>query len=68
MSKLKDFYEDSEWVEIIAEAGPDYQPPSEQSLGLRTVHIFALANVLHRPIVLLDSKTGTCSYYKVYVF
>jgi deubiquitinating protein VCIP135 len=55
---LKDFYEKEEWPEIINEAGPDYQPPEGQSLGLRTVHIFALANVLRRPIILLDSITG----------
>ena len=60
---LKDFYEEEEWPEIISEAGPDYHPPEGQSLGLRTVHIFALANVLRRPIVLLDSIAGNISYF-----
>lgn len=27
-------------------------------LGLRNIHIFGLANVLHRPIILLDSLSG----------
>ena len=61
---LKDFYEKEEWPEIINEAGPDYHPPEGQSLGLRTVHIFALANVLRRPIILLDSIAG--KYFKLY--
>lgn len=55
---MKDFLSEEEWPEIVNEAAPDYQPPDGQALGLRTVHIFALANVLHRPIILLDSIAG----------
>lgn len=58
ISMLKDFLSEEEWPEIVEEAGPDYQPPDGQPLGLRTVHIFALANVLHRPIILLDNLAG----------
>ena len=55
---MKDFLSEEEWPEIVAEAAPDYQPPDGQALGLRTVHIFAIANILHRPIILLDSLAG----------
>lgn len=57
-SLLKGFLEEDEWPEIIKEAAPDYQPTDGQSFGLRTVHIFGLANVLRRPIVLLDDLSG----------
>ena len=57
-SHFKDFIADEEWEEIIAEAGPDYTPPDDRGMGLRNIHIFGLANVLHRPIILLDSLNG----------
>lgn len=62
---FKDFYSEEEWPDIIAEAGPDYQPPDGQALGLRNIHIFGLANVLRRPIILLDSLSGmqSCGDY-----
>ena len=53
-----DFIGQNEWDLIVSEAGPEYQPPDDQSLGLRNIHIFGLANVLHRPILLLDSVSG----------
>lgn len=55
---FKDFISDEEWADIIAESAPDFKPPDGQSLGLRNIHIFGLANVLHRPIILLDSLSG----------
>jgi deubiquitinating protein VCIP135 len=58
---FKEFIEDDEWEEIIDEAGPDYIPPDDRGMGLRNIHIFGLANVLHRPIVLLDSLDGMSS-------
>ncbi len=58
---FKDFYSEEDWPDIIAEAGPDFQPPDGQELGLRNIHIFGLANVLHRPIVLIDSLSGVKS-------
>ena len=65
---MKGFLSEEEWPEIVEEAAPDYQPPDGQPLGLRTVHIFALANVLHRPIILLDSLAGkatcTCIWFQ----
>ena len=40
------------------ECDPDYIPPDGQPRGLRNIHVFGLANVLRRPIILLDSFTG----------
>lgn len=57
-SLFKEFYEEEEWEKIIAEAAPDYQPQRGEVHGLRNIHIFGLANVLRRPIVLLDSLSG----------
>ena len=57
-SMFKEFYEEEEWEKIIAEAAPDYQPQHGEVHGLRNIHIFGLANVLRRPIVLLDSLSG----------
>ena len=54
-SMLSAFVADAEWDKIIAEAHPDYTPPDGETKGLGNVHIFALANVLRRPIVLLDT-------------
>ncbi|KAK3709537.1 hypothetical protein QZH41_018987 [Actinostola sp. cb2023] len=53
-----DFIGREEWDLIISEAGPDFEPQDDQPLGLRNIHIFGLANVLHRPILLLDSVSG----------
>ncbi|EDV29405.1 uncharacterized protein TRIADDRAFT_11306, partial [Trichoplax adhaerens] len=57
-SLLRDFISDDEWQEIIAEADPDFVPRNGESLGLRNVHIFGLANILKRPILLLDNLEG----------
>ena len=61
-----------EWDKIIAEAHPDYRPPldSLDGHGLCVIHIFALANVLRRPIFLLDGMDGMrskCEYTGVYL-
>ncbi|WAR01802.1 VCIP1-like protein, partial [Mya arenaria] len=56
-----DFVDTDEWVTIIDECDPYYIPPDGDALGLRNIHIFGLANVLHRPIILLDSKSGLVS-------
>lgn len=55
---FRDFIDEDEWDEIISEADPDYHPGSNQPFGLRNIHVFGLANVLHRPIILLDSLEG----------
>ncbi|KAH7935007.1 hypothetical protein HPB52_002652 [Rhipicephalus sanguineus] len=55
---LKDFVDEKEWPAIIAECDPDFLPPEGELLGLRNIHVFSLANVLRRPIILLDSLAG----------
>ena len=55
---FKDFIEDSEWGDIIEESDPEYIPKHGEALGLRNIHIFGLANVLKRPIILLDCQEG----------
>lgn len=55
---LSDFFEDSDWDSIIKEADPNYLPATGEVFGLRNIHVFGLANVLHRPILLLDSLEG----------
>ncbi|XP_053384067.1 deubiquitinating protein VCPIP1-like [Mercenaria mercenaria] len=55
---FKDFVDKDEWDSIIEECDPYYIPPEGEAHGLRNIHIFGLANVLHRPIILLDSKSG----------
>lgn len=60
-----DFINDFEWRVIIDECDPDFEPPDGELLGLRNIHIFGLANVLKRPIILLDSLSGmqSCGDY-----
>ncbi|KAG9478871.1 hypothetical protein GDO78_012502 [Eleutherodactylus coqui] len=53
-----DFIDVAEWEDIINECDPWFVPPEGVPLGLRNIHIFGLANVLHRPIILLDSLSG----------
>ncbi|XP_072267200.1 deubiquitinating protein VCPIP1 [Pyxicephalus adspersus] len=53
-----DFIDSAEWEDIISECDPLFVPPEGVPLGLRNIHIFGLANVLHRPIILLDSLSG----------
>ena len=62
---FKDFVSEEEWEGIIEEAGPDFSPPDGQSLGLSNIHVYGLANVLRRPIILLDSWSGmqSCGDY-----
>ncbi len=55
---FRDFVDSDDWQDIIAESDPDFSPVDGDSLGLRNMHIFGLANVLKRPIVLLDSLAG----------
>ena len=55
---LGDFIQDSEWNDIIKEADPNYLPGYGETHGLRNIHVFGLANVLHRPIILIDSLEG----------
>lgn len=55
---LKDFVDEQEWEAIIAECDPEFLPPEGEPLGLRNIHVFSLANVLRRPIILLDSVAG----------
>ena len=53
-----DFVDINEWSDIIAECDPEFVPLNGEPLGLRNIHIFGLANVLRRPIILLDSLSG----------
>ncbi|KAL4635198.1 deubiquitinating protein VCIP135 [Arapaima gigas] len=55
---FQDFIDSAEWEDIINECDPLFIPPEGVPLGLRNIHIFGLANVLHRPIILLDSLSG----------
>ncbi|KAK5920157.1 hypothetical protein CgunFtcFv8_023995 [Champsocephalus gunnari] len=55
---FQDFIDAAEWEDIINECDPMFIPPEGVPLGLRNIHIFGLANVLHRPIILLDSLSG----------
>lgn len=55
---FQDFVDSDEWEDIISECDPDFVPPYGEPLGLRNIHVFGLANVLKRPIILLDSRTG----------
>ena len=55
---MKDFIDEDEWNDIIREADPNFEPDNGEPLGLRNIHIFALANVLHRPIILIDGIAG----------
>ncbi|KAK3576161.1 hypothetical protein CHS0354_039827 [Potamilus streckersoni] len=55
---FKDFVYEKEWYDIIDECDPFYLPHNGEPLGMRNIHIFGLANVLKRPIILLDSKEG----------
>ncbi|RUS87369.1 hypothetical protein EGW08_004911, partial [Elysia chlorotica] len=56
--QFKDFIDESEWMLIINECDPDFLPSGLEPTGLRNIHIFGLANVLRRPIVLLDCLDG----------
>ncbi|XP_041466903.1 deubiquitinating protein VCPIP1-like isoform X1 [Lytechinus variegatus] len=59
---FRDFVDNSEWPQIIAESDPDYLPGPNEAMGLQNIHIFGLANILRRPIVLLDSLSGLESF------
>uniref|UniRef100_A0A2C9M7I9 ubiquitinyl hydrolase 1 n=1 Tax=Biomphalaria glabrata TaxID=6526 RepID=A0A2C9M7I9_BIOGL len=56
--QFQDFIDESEWQLIIRECEPDFIPIGAEPTGLRNIHIFGLANVLKRPIILLDSLEG----------
>lgn len=53
-----DFVDDQEWELIINECDPDFIPDDSEPLGLRNIHLFGLANVMKRTIILLDSLAG----------
>ena len=55
---FREFIDADEWQTIIDECDPDYVPQDGESVGMRNIHIFGLANVLRRPIILVDSITG----------
>ncbi|XP_033752592.1 deubiquitinating protein VCIP135-like [Pecten maximus] len=55
---FKEFIDVDEWDSIIRECDPNFIPTDGEPLGLRNIHVFGLANVLHRPVVLLDSYLG----------
>ncbi|XP_073975367.1 deubiquitinating protein VCPIP1-like [Rhodnius prolixus] len=57
-SLLGNFINNAEWSYIIDECDPDYKPSDGSMVGLRNVHVFGLANLLRRPIILLDSIEG----------
>ena len=55
----------AEWQDIVDECDVDFIPRDGEALGMRNIHIFGLANVLKRPIILLDSLSGlqSCADY-----
>ncbi|XP_061425634.1 deubiquitinating protein VCPIP1 isoform X2 [Lethenteron reissneri] len=55
---FREFVDMCEWQDIVSECDPAFVPPEGVPLGLRNIHIFGLANVLRRPILLLDSWEG----------
>ncbi|KAL1130743.1 hypothetical protein AAG570_011984 [Ranatra chinensis] len=55
---LGSFINSSEWPCIIEECEPDYKPSDGSMVGLRNIHIFGLANLLRRPILLIDCMAG----------
>ena len=55
---FKNFVEVDEWEDIISECHPNFIPKEGELAGLRNIHIFGLANVLKRPIILLDNPKG----------
>ncbi|XP_069134071.1 deubiquitinating protein VCPIP1-like [Argopecten irradians] len=55
---FKEFIDVDEWDSIIGECDPNFIPSDGEPLGLRNIHVFGLANVLHRPVILLDSYLG----------
>lgn len=57
-ASLQDFVSGIEWEEVVAEADAEYRPAYGEAHGLGNIHIFALANVLRRPIILLDGTEG----------
>ena len=63
---FQDFHSKEEWDCIIAEADPNCTSSDGITVGLGNIHIFALSNILKRPIILLDSlqvlyKSAFCS-------
>ncbi|XP_066924821.1 deubiquitinating protein VCPIP1-like [Clytia hemisphaerica] len=55
---FKDFIEIEEWKDIIDESDPNFVPKYGEMHGLRNIHILGLANILHRPVILIDSLEG----------
>lgn len=58
---FQNFVDVDEWEDIINECQPNFVPKDGETVGLRNIHIFGLANVLKRPIILLDSPHGISS-------
>ncbi|XP_054279644.1 deubiquitinating protein VCPIP1-like isoform X2 [Macrosteles quadrilineatus] len=67
---LGEFITESDWQRIISECDPYFNPPDD-IVGLRPIHVFGLANLLRRPILLLDSvagmKTSAADYAAVFL-
>lgn len=55
---FSNFVDMDEWQDIIDECDPNFVPKDYEPVGLRNIHVFGLANVLHRPIILLDDLSG----------
>ena len=55
---FREFVDKDEWQDIIEECDPEFIPRDGEPLGMRNIHIFGLANILRRPIILLDSISG----------
>ena len=52
---FRDFHDEEDFQIIIQEADPDAATGNDFNAGLGNIHIFALSNILKRPIMLLDS-------------
>ncbi|CAH1389098.1 unnamed protein product [Nezara viridula] len=57
-SVLGSWISNQEWGNIIEECDPTYSPPDGSMVGLRNIHVFGLANLLRRPIILIDCLQG----------
>ena len=51
---FRDFHDEADFQSIIEEADPDAVTGIDFTAGLGNIHIFALSNILKRPIMLLD--------------
>jgi len=60
---LENFIFEEEWDTIVEERDSDSQPKDMgKPLGLSNIHVFGLARIHHRPIILLNSLQSIKSF------